>query len=205
MKKISLLLSLAILFLSTLSAFSQTEAKKEIKLSSASLSSGEGPLSNGVFAEANFSRGNDVINVSISASDMYIVYLKGIGKRVTIGPSFEYFLNVPVVGIMGFVTPVQREKFSITAMTWSGVSAGIPGEKVQPFNWGFRFFWQSIDFSYTRFTLTGAVLYYDSWGPLVDFKYKQPLTPKWGLFASAGYSWYCDGKTLLKLGITYKP
>ncbi|MFA5131614.1 MAG: hypothetical protein WC467_04330 [Patescibacteria group bacterium] len=205
MKRINLLLASAILLLQTLSAFSQTEAKKEIKLSSISLSSGEGPLSNGVFAEANFARGNDVINISISASDMYIVYLKGIGKRISVGPSFEYFLNVPVMGIMGFVAPIQREKFSITAMTWSGVSAGIPGEKVQPFNWGFRFFWQSLDFSYSRFTATGAVLYYDSWGPLVDFKYKQPLTPKWNIFASAGYSWYCDGKALLKLGITYKP
>lgn len=209
MRTLVILLSVAILSFSALPSYSQTETKteikKEVKLSSLSLSSGEGPLSNGVFAEVNFSRGNDVINASISASDMYFVYLKGIGKRISIGPSFEYFLNVPVLGIMGFITPVQTEKFSIVSMTWSGISAGVPGEKVEPFNWGYRFFWQSLDFTYSRFTMTGAILNYDTWGPLVDFKYKQPLTPKWNLFASTGYSWYGDGKALLKLGITYKP
>lgn len=43
-----------------------------------------------------------------------------------------------------------------------------------------------------------------TWGPLVDFKYRQPITDNWKLFSSAGYSWYEDGKALLKLGVIYE-
>lgn len=203
MKK-TILIALTISFCSLITLAQETP-NKEIKLSSVSLSSGEGPLSAGIFVEANFARGNDVINLSIGERDMYVVYLKGFGKRFSIGPSFEYYYNVPLLGVMAFSTPIQAGDFSIGTMTWSGVSAGIPGEKVELLNWGFRFFWQSGDFNYKNFTATGAILYYDTWGPLVDFKYRQPITKNWSIFGSAGYSWYQDGKALLKIGITYKP
>ena len=205
-KKITLLSAslLFFLFFGSCAAFAQEKNNKEIKLSSASLSSGEGPLSAGLFAEANFSRGNDVINVSLGERDMYVVYLKGFGKRFSIGPSFEYYYNVPLIGIMAFSTPIRSGNFSIGTMTWSGVSAGTPAEDVELLNWGLRFFWQSVDINYKNFTATGAVLYYDTWGPLVDFKYKQPINKNWVIFASAGYSWYGDGKALFKIGLTYK-
>jgi hypothetical protein len=182
-----------------------TFAQKEIKVTSLSLSSGEGPLSNGIFFEGNFARGNDIINISLGERDMYLLYLKGIGKKFSVGPSFEYFHNVPLLGIMANSTPLTAGKLSIGTMTWTGVSAGNPDEKIQLLNWRFLFFWQSIDLNYKNLTATGAIMYFNDWGPLIDIKYRQPINKKFTLFTSAGYSFYRDGKALLKLGITYTP
>jgi len=111
------------------------QEKKELKLSSLSLSSGEGPLSNGLFFEANFSHGNNILNVSLSERDMYFIYLKRIGSRLYIGPSFKFYYNLPLLGIMAIATPIKLGDFSISTTTWSGISAGEFGDKADLTNW----------------------------------------------------------------------
>jgi len=72
------------LLIATVNVFSQNSdslnSKKEIKFESASLSSGQGALSSGVFFEGNFSRGNDVINLTLGNNDLYAYYLKSFFK-----------------------------------------------------------------------------------------------------------------------------
>jgi len=70
-------------------------------------------------------------------------------------------------------------------------------------NWRMLFFYQSASFNYKRFTATGAIMWYEHWQKIVDFKYTQPLTKNINLFTSAGYNFYDGGKALLKLGVTY--
>lgn len=197
--------SLLIFFSCNLFAQS-TKSDEKVKASSFSLSSGQGPLSSGVFFEANFLVNNkDLLNVSLGEQDMYVIYLKSYSANNTllIGPSFEYYYNVPTLGIMAITTPIQGN-FSISTMTWSGISAGNPGEKVEPFNWRYLFFWQSLTASYKKISLTGAILNFDyNWGHLFDCKYTQPISKQFSIFSSAGYSFYGDGQALLKIGVTY--
>jgi hypothetical protein len=174
--------------------------EKKVELSSLSLSSGKSPLSAGLFFEANFNLGNDVINVSLGERDLYAIYLKGIGSKFHIGPSFEYFYNVPVLGAMAIWEPW---KFFST-FTWTGISAGTPDMKVELLNWRFLFFYQSLDFHVWRFTASAVMMYYDGWRKIVDFKYVQPISEKFSIFTSAGYDFYKEGSALLKIGIMYK-
>lgn len=199
--KISILIMVLVSIFFCTNIYSQDE----ITPVSISLSTGEGPLSNGLFLEATFSKGKDIINVSLGERDMYAVYLKGFGSRFNIGPSLEWYHNTPLAGVMAFSTPIKSKNFSIGTMTWGGYSAGKPDEKIQILGWHWLFFWQSVDINYKNFSSTAAIIEFDGkWGPLVDFKYKQPITKKnWQLFTSAGYSWYEDGKALLKMGLIY--
>jgi len=200
------------LVLATLVAGAQNEKAElssAIKLTSLGLSSGQGPLSAGLFFEANFSRKNDLINISLGERDMYVIYLKNLTSKkpgiLMSGPSLEWYYNVPTLGVMTILTPWQNDQASFTLMNWSGISAGNPEEKAKLANWRFLFFWQSASINYKNFTAMAAVLNYDyNWGHLVDFKYVQPINPQWSTFASAGYNWYDGGKALLKLGIVYK-
>lgn len=181
------------------------QEKKELKLNSLSLSSGEGPLSNGLFFEAYFSRGNDILNVSLGERDMYFIYLKGLGSRFNIGPSFEFYYNLPLLGIMATATPIKSEDFSLSTTTWTGISAGEFGGKADLANWQYLFFWQSLDASYKNISATAAIMNFNgTWGHLVDLKYRQRINDHWKLFGSSGYSWYEDGKALLKLGVIYE-
>lgn len=200
--KISILIMMLVSIFFVANIYAQDEKVKPISMW---VTTGEGPLSDGPFLEANFAKGKDIINVSLGLQDMYAVYLKGFGSRFNVGPSLEWYHNVPLVGLMAFSTPIKAGNFSVGTMTWGGYSAGNPDEKVELLNWHWLFFWQSVDLNYKNFTATGAILEYDgNWGPLVDFKYKQPITKKhWQLFTSAGYSWYEDGKALLKMGLIY--
>ncbi len=181
------------------------QEKNELKLSSLSLSSGEGPLSNGLFFEAYFTKGNDILNASLGERDMYFIYLKGFGSRFNIGPSFEFYYNLPLLGVMAVTTPIKTADFSINTTTWTGISAGEFGGKADLANWQYLFFWQSIDIAYKNFSATAAIMNFNgTWGPLVDFKYRQPITENWKLFGSAGYSWYEEEKALFKLGVIYE-
>lgn len=182
------------------------EAGDTIKFSSATLSSGRGPLTSGIFAEANFSRGNDVISLSLGGDDMYVWYLKStLNKKLLIGPCLEYFYNVPTVSTVAIFSPLKN----ISTFSWIGFSAGTPitdgfaDSKVEIDNWRFLFCYQSIDYSYKRFTATAAIMYYDGWQKIIDFKYNQPLTKNWSMFTSAGRNFFGEGTTLLKFGIKY--
>ena len=204
MKKLIITVLTVALLIVCLSTYGQEE-KKELKLESLMATSGEGPLSNGFFLEVYFSRGNDILNVSLGERDMYFIYLKGLGSKFHIGPSFEFYYNLPLLGVMAVATPIQTKNFSLGGMTWTGISAGEFGDKADLTNWGYLFFWQSIDFGYKNLTATAAIMNFNgTWGHLVDFKYRQPITDNWKLFGSAGYSWYEDGKALLKLGVIYE-
>ncbi len=204
MKKTKTIMVATILLIFTIVTYAQDE-KKKFEPESLMASSGEGPLSNGIFLEAYFSYGNDILNASLGERDMYFIYLKGLGSKFHIGPSFEYYYNLPLLGVMTVITPIQTKSFSLGATTWSGMSAGEFGGKADLGNWKYLFFWQSVDASYKNFTATAAVMNFNgTWGHLVDFKYRQPVTDNWKLFSSAGYSWYEDGKPLLKLGVIYE-
>lgn len=182
------------------------EAGDTIRFSSTTLSSGRGPLTSGIFAEANFSRGNDVISLSLGGDDMYVWYLKSIlNQKLLIGPCLEYFYNVPTVSTVAIFSPLKN----VSTFSWAGFSAGTPitdgsaDSKVELNNWRFLFYYQSVDYTYKRFTATAAIMYYDGWQKIVDFKYCQPLTKNWSMFTSAGRNFYKQGTTLLKFGIKY--
>ena len=197
---------LIIFFLSVLvSSF----AFSQVKFESASLSSGHGPLSYGIFGEINFSiNSRDVLNISLGNDDMYIMYLKSLSKssRIFTGASVEYYYNVPTLGYVLLTTPIKAGNFSLSPFTWTGISAGNPGEKVELLNWGYLFFWQSLDLSYKSLSLTSAILNFQGdWGHLFDLKYTQKLNENFSAFTSGGYSFFGDGKALMKIGITYRP
>lgn len=202
---------LIVAFLISLTITAQETSPKDstetIKFSSASLSSGNGPLSCGLFFEGNFIvKERDILNISLGERDMYLLYLKSFNKNnnLLFGPSLEYYHNVPSLGLMAITTPLPG-KFSISTMTWVGISAGNPDEKIELLNWRFLYFWQSATFAHKNLSLTLAGLYFDRWGKLFDVKYTQPITKEFSLFSSAGYSFYGNGCALLKLGVTYQP
>ncbi|HZJ41601.1 MAG TPA: hypothetical protein VFD51_01110 [Patescibacteria group bacterium] len=197
-------------FFFSINVFAQSDnsKKKDVKLTSLSLSSGQGPLSSGIFFEANFLvKNKDLFNVSLGEKDMYALYLKSFSpnNNLMIGPSIEYYYNIPTIGIMAVISPINGA-FSLSGMTWGGISAGNPEEKVELLNWRYLFFWQSVTASYKNFSLTAAILNFDyNWGHLFDFKYIQPINKEFSIFSSAGYSFFADGQALLKIGITFKP
>ena len=184
-------------------------AFSQVEFESASASSGHAPLSKGFFGEAHFSvNGKDVLSVALSNEDMYIMYLKSLSKssRIFTGASVEYYYNVPTLGYVLLTTPIKGKNFSTSTFTWTGISAGNPGEKVELLNWGYLFFWQSLDLSYKSLSLTGAVLNFQGdWGHLFDLKYTQKLNENFSVFTSGGYSFFGDGKALMKIGVTYRP
>ena len=182
------------------------EAKDTIKFVSGSVSSGTGALTSGIFGEVNFSKGNDVISLSIGGDDMYVWYLKStLNKKLLIGPCLEYFYNIPTVSAVAIFSPIKN----VSTFSWAGYSAGTPildgsaTAKVELTNWRFLFYYQSIDYNYKRFTASAAIMYFDGWQKIVDFKYCQPLTKNWSLFTSAGRNFFGEGTTLLKIGIKY--
>ena len=182
------------------------EAKDTIKLSTITLSSGRGPLTSGLFAEANFTKDDDVISLSLGGDDMYAWYLKSaLNKKLLIGPCLEYFYNIPTISAVAIFSPIKN----VSTFSWVGFSAGIPitdgsaNSKVELDNWKFLFYYQSIDYSCKRFTASGAIMYFNGWQKIVDFKYCQPLAKNWSLFTSVGRNFFGDGTTLLKIGIKY--
>jgi len=167
-----------------------------------SLSSGQGALSGGLLFEASFSRGDDVIGGYLGERDVCAWYLKSMFKgKIQAGPCLEYYHNVPLIDALVLESPLK----GLNGMTWIGFSAGTPDQKVELDNWDLLFFWQSASYTYKRFTAMAAALYYADWHPIVDFKYVQPLTKNFSAFTSAGYDFYGEGKSLLKIGLTYVP
>lgn len=197
---------LIVFFLSVLvSSF----AFSQVKFESASLSSGQGPLSSGLFFETNFSfESGDALSISLGNEDMYIIYLKSLSQRgrLLTGGSFEYYYNVPTLGYVLLITPIKSKNFSLSTFTWTGISAGNPGEKVELLNWDYLFFWQSLDLSYKSLSLTSAILNFQGdWGHLFDLKYTQKINSEFSSFISGGYNFFKDGKALMKIGVTYRP
>ncbi len=184
-------------------------AFSQVKFESVSISSGHGPLSSGVFIESSFSLNKgDALSVSLGNDDMYIMYLKSLSKssRIFAGASVEYYYNVPTLGVVLITTPISNKHFTLSTFTWTGISAGNPGERVELLNWGYLFFWQSVDLSFKGLTLTGALMNYQyDWGYLYDIKYTQKLNPEFSAFISGGYNFFKDGKALMKIGLMYRP
>lgn len=204
MKKKSVII--ALFFLLFITAANAQEVKDTIKFSSETLSSGRGPLTSGLFSETNFSKGDDAISISLGGEDMYVWYLKStLNKKLLIGPCLEYFYNTPALSTVAILSPLKN----VSIFSWVGFSAGTPitdgsaNSKIELDNWKFLFFYQSADYSYKRFTATGAVMYFNGWQKIVDFKYSQPLTRNWSLFTSAGRNFFGDGTTLLKFGVKF--
>lgn len=197
-KSIFFFLALALSFV----AYGQESQSKEIKLSSLTFSSGQGALSAGPLLEASFTRGDDVIGGYLGERDLCAWYLKSFWNgKIQAGPCVEYYHNVPLVDALVLEAPIK----GLNGMTWIGFSAGTPDQKVELANWDFLFFWQSLSYTYKRFTVMGAGLYFGDWHPIVDFKYVQPLNKHFSAFTSAGYDFYGQGKSLLKMGLTYVP
>lgn len=194
MKKILVTVAAMIMF------FGAT-AQKEFKLSSIGLSSGQGPLSSGVFIETTLVKGDDYLTVSLGERDLYAVYLKSFFKgKIHIGPCIEYFENVPLVSIMATTNPLKN----VSTLSWSGYSAGVPDAEVQLLKWRYLFFYQSVDYTFKRVTTTGAIMWYDGWQPIADLKYTQPINKNISAWISGGYNFYKNGDALLKIGLIYK-
>lgn len=191
-----------ILFLAVIASLmvNAQEVKKEVKISSLSLSSGNGPLSAGLLFEANFTRGDDLFNLTLGERDMYAFYLKStLNKKLLIGPCLEYYHNVPTLSGIAIASPIKN----FSTFSWLGYSTGKPDMKVELANWQFLFFYQSLDFTYQRIGISGAIMYFQGWIPMLDFKYRQPIMDKVNLFTSAGYNFSGSGSALLRLGIIY--
>jgi len=179
------------------------QGQKKIEGQNLSISSGKGALSSGILFNANFKRGNDLLNFTLGERDIYLTYMKKIGKFYT-GPSIEFYHNVPTMGLITSLPIINKKKFSLSLMNWFGISAGIPGEKADFNNFQLLFFYQSAEIAYQRISLNGAILWYEKkWGKLFEFKYKQPLIENFGCFMSAGYNFYGDGDYLFKIGLNY--
>lgn len=192
MRKIIFLLALLVSF--------GLSAQDTVKLSSVSLSSGNGVLSNGLLGEFNFTLNDDVFNLTLGERDLYAYYLKSFFKqKILIGPCLEYYHNVPTASVINIWSPIKNW----STFSWLGYSAGAPDQKVEMAKWRFLFFYQSLDFNYKRFGASGAIMYFDGWIPVVDFKYKQPIMDHVNLFTSAGYNFSGVGAALLRMGITY--
>jgi len=179
----------------------QTEVKDSVKLSSISLSSGDGVLSQGLLFESGFTYGKDLVNLYLGERDLAISYLKSIAnEKIYVGPVLEYYQNVPTIGIQMITLPLKN----VSTFSWVGASAGNPGMKVELTKWKYLFFYQSVDYTFKRFSVSGVIMEYNGWQPIIDFKYKQPITKNIELFGSAGYNFFGQGHSLLRLGITYK-
>jgi len=187
-------------FLILLSSALKAEEKDSVKLSSLSLSSGDGVLSQGLLFESNLTYGEDLITLYLGERDLGISYLKSFTKgKVFIGPVLEYYLNLPTLGAQMITSPFKN----VSTFSWVGFSAGNPGEKVNFGKSRYLFFYQSLDLTIKRFTVSGIIMEYGGWRPIIDLKYKQPLTKSIDLYTSAGYS-FSDDHALLRIGITYK-
>ncbi len=176
--------------------------KNSIKFNSLSLSSGEGVLSSGLFFESNFSRGNDQINFYLGGSDLAISYLKSfLNKKLFIGPALEFYMNLPTLGAQMIFLPIKN----LSSFSWIGFSAGAPGNEADLSKWQYLFYYQSLDYSYKRFTFSTIALQYNNcWQPIIDIRYRQSIMKNVELFGSAGYKFYKEGHSLFKLGIIYK-
>jgi hypothetical protein len=179
----------------------QTEIKDSVKLSSVSLSSGDGVLSQGLLFESSFTYGKDLISLYLGERDLAVSYLKSFANsKIYVGPALEYYINVPTVGIQLITSPLKN----VSTFSWVGVSAGNPGMKVELTKWKYLFYYQSIDYTYKRFSASAIIMEYNGWQPIVDFKYKQPIMKNIEMFGSVGYNFSGQGRSLLRLGITYK-
>lgn len=197
MKKLLLLL---IVFSSTIFIEAQNE-NDGITFSSASISSGDGVLSQGVLFESTFNKNQDLIYLYLGERDLGISYLKNIWKeKLLAGPVLEYYLNLPTIGLQVIFTPFNN----LTLFSWAGVSAGNPGEKLNLKKWQYLFYYQSIEYRYKRILASAILMEYRGWQPIVDLRYNQPLMKNVSLFGSVGYNFYGEGHALLRLGITYK-
>ncbi len=181
----------------------KAQEKSKIELNSLSLSSGEGPLSSGLFFEANFTRGKDLLNIYLGERDICVYYLKPLGKKIYLGPSWEYYYNTPTLGLLALTTPFSSENWTVSTFSWGGISAGTPTEQVTLLQWRWLFLYNSLSVDYKGLTLSGAVMWYETWGHLFDLKYTKDINQNFKMFGSAGYSWYGDGKYLFKLGLSY--
>jgi hypothetical protein len=199
MRNLLMIVSISVIIFVVITPMQEVKAN-DFKLSSISLSSGEGPLSSGLFFEANLIKGDDILNISLGERDMYIYYLKTINKYIKVGPCLEYYYNIPVLGAMALTTPFKNLSF----FTWSGISAGEPDMKVEPFNWNFMFFYQSLNYSYKRVSASGAMLYYQEWMPIINLQYNQPIIKNFDFFSSVGYKFHGEGRALFKIGFVYK-
>lgn len=197
--------SVSIIFLFVILASSnlkaQTEIKDSVKLSSISLSSGDGVLSQGLLFESSFAYGKDLIGLYLGERDLAVSYLKSFAnEKIYIGPVLEYYMNVPTIGIQLITSPLKN----ISTFSWIGASAGNPGMKVELTKWKYLFYYQSIDYTYKRLSVSGIVMEYNGWQPIIDVKYKQPIMKNIEMFGSIGYNFFGQGHSLLRLGITYK-
>lgn len=177
------------------------EVKDSIKFSSVSLSSGDGVLSQGLLFETSFTYGKDLINLYLGERDLAVSYLKAFAKeKIYAGLAMEYYLNLPTLGVQVITMPIKN----VSTFSWVGFSAGNPGEKLDFNKCRYLFYYQSLDYTYKRFSVSGIIMEYGGWQPIVDLKYKQPIMKNIELFTSAGYNFFKDGHALLRLGITYK-
>lgn len=197
-------LLISVFFFSFVFIFSSSlkaqNVKDSVKLSSVSLSSGDGVLSQGLLFESTFSYGSDLICLYLGERDLAISYLKSFAKdKVYAGLAMEYFMNLPTIGAQLIAAPLKN----VSTFSWLGFSAGNPGEKLSFEKTRYLFFYQSLDLTIKHFTVSGIIMEYEGWQPIVDLKYKQPLMKNVELFTSAGYNFF-NNNTLLRIGITYK-
>ncbi len=181
--------------------------EKLFNINSISLSSGEGALSSGLFFEAIFNRNDDLFGIYLGERDICVYYLKPFfNNKVYIGPSWEYFFNTPTLGLMLMTSPYTSENgnFRISTFSWTGISAGTPLEEIDLLNWRYLFLFNSIALSYRNISVNTAVMWFDTWGKLFEFKYSKSIMENTEIFTTAGYSWYGDEKYLFKFGIKYQ-
>lgn len=186
-----------------LSAFinAQGANKDSVFLSSISISSGDGVLSQGILFESSFHKGKDLISLYLGERDLGIAYLKNLWKeKLLAGPVLEYYLNLPTIGFQLIFSPLDN----LTLFSWTGFSAGNPGEKLNLEKWRYLFYYQSLEYSYKNLSCNAIIMEHRGWQPIIYFKYTQPLLKNVNLFGSVGYNFFGEGRALLRLGITYK-
>ena len=179
----------------------KAQEKDSVKLSSISLSSGDGVLSQGLLFETSFTYGKDLVNLYLGERDLAIAYLKAFAKeKIYAGLAMEYYMNLPTLGAQMITLPIKN----VSTFSWVGFSAGNPGEKVNFNKCRYLFYYQSLDYTYKRFSGSVIIMEYGGWQPVIDLKYKQPIMKNVELFTSAGYNFFNTGHALFRLGITYK-
>lgn len=201
MKNIIIILSL--LLLSVISAFGQDSVltEKPIKLSSIELSTGKSALSSGFSAEFNFATKNNKTQITLRQDRILINSLWTVKKiRVSVGPSFGYFQNVPFAGAIAVFAPF---KFFST-LHWVGYSFGEPNKKLA-FKPSFLFLVNSASIKVWNFSASYSIISFMELPTkqVVSLCYKQKILNDFFAYTDIGYD-MTNKEQLLKVGVIWK-
>jgi hypothetical protein len=201
MKKLNSLIVLLVICISTI--FGQTDSiqSKKTELYSVDLSTGKSALSSGLSLDFNLKGPNANTQITLRQDRIFVNHLYSIPKlKMSIGPSFGYFQNVPFGGVIGKFSPF---KFFST-LHWVGYSFGTPnGEmSISP---SFLFLVNSANINVWRLRGSYSIVNFMELPAkhVVSICYQHQIAKNFTLYTDAGYD-MTNKEQLLKFGVIWK-